>query len=385
MNRALLAGALFALVSFAAALLPGDDCPDAILLSQIQGDGSYGIAFNTSGMSDSPDTTCVTPNNPIRRDVWYKVPNVPTGVSVLVSTCGGATFDTMLGVYYCCGCAPVACNDDSPLCNGFQSRIVFTANQSSFYVRLGGWNTANGAGILNVTVGFQPPSPPPPPPPTPPPPPSNIPGDECSNAIVLSNITGVGLWELTFNNSGFTNSDPRVSCVSQPVRNDTWWTIPALRFNYTVEISTCGSTTADTILAAYRDSCSGPEIACNDDTPGCGTRSVITFTSTGTPLFFRLGYYTNFLVSGRFTVEVKPITDPVPGDECDNAIAVSGPGVNETILVQFNTSGSTRTIGVPACNINIGSDLFYFVTFGSSLVAGQTIVVSTCGGASALS
>ena len=132
------------------ALLPSylsaqaDDCSSA---SSISGLGNF--AFTTSGTSTDGPSACGN----IANDAWFTW-TAPTTESFTFSTCGAATYDTVL-VAYSGGCgslAQLACNDDTSGCSGNTSRISFSATAGqSYLIRIGGYNGATGTGTLTVS------------------------------------------------------------------------------------------------------------------------------------------------------------------------------------------------------------------------------------------
>ena len=123
-----------------------DPCANAITLS------SSGIAmFNTCGATtDGPTQPGCQPGS----DVWYKY-IAPCSGQVWVDTCL-ANFNTVLSVYSgnCGALNLLACNDDAAggPCIGSQgSFLTFNAVGGTTYtIRIGGFNNAQGWGLLRV-------------------------------------------------------------------------------------------------------------------------------------------------------------------------------------------------------------------------------------------
>jgi hypothetical protein len=116
----------------------------------IAGPGSY--AFSNVGATTDGPGAC----GALAADVWFDWTAATTD-AFEVSTCGGASFDTVIAVYDGSGCvgALLSCNDDS--C-GLQSTIIFNAIASSTYkIRMGGFSGAQGSGSFTVMVGVPPP------------------------------------------------------------------------------------------------------------------------------------------------------------------------------------------------------------------------------------
>ncbi|MBL8860711.1 MAG: hypothetical protein JNK02_01765 [Planctomycetes bacterium] len=87
------------------------------------------------------------------RDVWFRW-TAPSTAIYTVTTCGGASTDTVLAVYAgtgCPGAGALACNDDT--C-GLQSSATFTATAGADYViQLASYTgTAGGSGTFSFTV-----------------------------------------------------------------------------------------------------------------------------------------------------------------------------------------------------------------------------------------
>jgi len=118
--------------------------------------GAGDTPFCTSGATtDGPvNPACRTPLN----DVWYRYVATCEG-RVTVSTCTGASFDTVLTAYNTTQCSDLTdanvleCNDDAGCgVSGLQSSITFFARTGSAYlIRLGGYQGATGSGVVTVT------------------------------------------------------------------------------------------------------------------------------------------------------------------------------------------------------------------------------------------
>ena len=116
----------------------------------VSGNGpfSFNNASATTGSQGQPvcGVTC-------GRDVWF-VWTAPTTATYEVSTCGGTSIDSVIGVYAGSGCpsgGAIGCNDDA--CNT-QSIAAFAATQGSSYtIQLGSFNTsAGGSGTFTITL-----------------------------------------------------------------------------------------------------------------------------------------------------------------------------------------------------------------------------------------
>ena len=133
-------------LSAAAAAQGTDTCTTP---TPITGNGPF--SFNNSAATNTTaGTTCGAQG----RDLFW-VWTAPSTNTFEVSTCGGASFDTVVAVYAgntCPGGAPLSCNDDS--C-GLQSLASFAATSGTQYViRVGSYNGGTGgAGTFTINVG----------------------------------------------------------------------------------------------------------------------------------------------------------------------------------------------------------------------------------------
>ncbi|MCA9286603.1 MAG: FG-GAP repeat protein, partial [Phycisphaerales bacterium] len=120
--------------------------------------------FTTIGATGSSGSTedCVAA---LEADVWFAYVATCTG-QVTFSTCGMATFDTIIAVYPGCtygafplfpcqiASSPIACNDDAEGCSGLTSKVTIDATAGAcYFVRVGGYLGVWGFGTLTVTCG----------------------------------------------------------------------------------------------------------------------------------------------------------------------------------------------------------------------------------------
>jgi hypothetical protein len=128
---------------------PGDnnDCADRITVTEGQ------TPFTNAGATQDGPSLCGLMGS----DIWYNYVATATG-DVTIDTFGSG-YDTVLSVYDGCDCPPGAnlgCNDDSG--GTLQSQLVVPVVQGNCYkIQLGGFNGAQGTGVLNITAGGPPP------------------------------------------------------------------------------------------------------------------------------------------------------------------------------------------------------------------------------------
>ncbi|MBI5866418.1 MAG: hypothetical protein HZB38_18260 [Planctomycetes bacterium] len=326
-----------------------DDCALAIPISE------GAIAFSTVGAStDGPDECLEAGYTQIDSDIWY-VLSAPCTATMTVNTCGSG-FDTKVAVYSGANCpgvtSAIACNDDSAACGSgsLQSSVSFAATAGNIYlIRVGGYQGATGAGTLTI-AGCAPQ------------PPAN---DACGNAIWIA--AGVPLNGTTT----LATNDGTANCGASTASPDVWYRYRPTA-NATITAETCGSTSSyDTVLSSYTGTCGAlAQIACNDDTSGCGLLSRITWAGTaGVTYYIRVSGYSG--ASGNFRLSVTGGGGVVPpaNDDCS---ARAGIGLGAT---NFSTAGaSTDGISHAACG-QIYNDIWY--NFPAQ--ATGTLTISTCG------
>jgi hypothetical protein len=143
-----LAPALASLLLASTALAQGSNtCSTA---TGIAGTGTFPFS-NVGATSDGP-VACGS----IANDVWFDW-TAPSNDAFEVSTCGGASFDTVIAAYDGSSCVGplLSCVDDS--C-GLQTSVVFNATAASIYkIRIGGFAGASGSGTFSVSVTVPPP------------------------------------------------------------------------------------------------------------------------------------------------------------------------------------------------------------------------------------
>ncbi len=129
---------------------PNDDCADAIEIGEVVDLPFDNIDATTDGPDEPVDCSWFGYTH-IDSDVWYRY-TASCDADVTVSLCGSA-YDTKIAVYTDQECppqpGPITCNDDD--C-GLQSQVTFAASAGTAYlVRIGGYEGAQGAGILNIS------------------------------------------------------------------------------------------------------------------------------------------------------------------------------------------------------------------------------------------
>jgi hypothetical protein len=298
--------------------------------------GTGSIPFYT--LPGPPDAGIACSNNG-GADVWYVWTPACSGMATF-STCAGANFDTMLGIWDACGGTMLACNDDD--C-GLQSTIDLTVTGGTpYYIQVLGYNNQSGHGILTIDV--------------------NIPNDDCATATPIS---GAGSWNYCTAGAESDVINPCTSLASP----DVW-------FEYTadcaslVSFTTCGaSSTYDTVIGLF-DACGGNPLACNDDyLEGagypCGVNSrVDRYMLQGEQVWVQMaGYYGG---SGSSTLTVGTVCYNPPNDLCRLALPLHE-GTTSFTTVGATTDGPVEVaICTNAGDSNLNSDIWYTYTPATS-------------------
>lgn len=193
--------------------------------------------------------------------VWYRW-TAPSSGRVLLDTCSGTDFDTLLAVYTGTtvgGLAPVASADDG--C-GSTSRLLFTVTADTTYqIAIDGANRGWGTATGQFTLSWAPVTPP-----------AN---DAFAAAQVISGANG----SATGSNLGASKEPGEPDHAGHAGGASVWYRWTATT-NRTIRFDTCTGTEFDTLLAVYTGtSVNGlTEVASNDD--GCGTLSGVELAVT---------------------------------------------------------------------------------------------------------
>ena len=120
-----------------------DYCSGATAINEVTD-----LAFDTSPASASGvQPSCGGSSTP-PVDIWYAYTATITGDATF-DLCG-SSFDTRLAIWDACGGTELACNDDA--CSLQSSITMSVTSGTTYYVQVGGYNTASGAGDLTIQV-----------------------------------------------------------------------------------------------------------------------------------------------------------------------------------------------------------------------------------------
>jgi hypothetical protein len=345
---------------------PNDNCANASVAS----DGTT-IFSTLNATTDGPNepTSCnASGYTNIGNDIWYRWLATSTGTAT-VSTCG-SSFDTKIGIYTGCPTGSnqvIACNDDSNTCgtNSVQSSLTFTATSgATYWIRIGGYASGTGAPATgNGTLTIVPPVVQPPPPP---PAPAN---DDCATGAQWAAQGVVYTGDTTL-----ATLDGTATCGSSGTTRDVWYRYRPVTSG-TVTVSACGSS-YDTVVSVRRVSCTGTQVACNDDF--CGLSSQLTFPGTAnTTYYIRVSGYNGLF--GAYTLVINGgggVVPPTPpaNDNCANRVGI-GLGATQFTTVAATTDGPTHALCNFFGNNNVTNDVWYnYPCFTTG-----NLTIDTCG------
>jgi hypothetical protein len=270
-----------------------DDCVGAITV----GSGVYPFTTDLTFTDGPADSLCnFDGDNQVGSDIWFRYDAECAG-DVTVDVCMAATYDAKIAVY-AGGCpslvnSALACDDDG--CGGSRPQVTFLGqNDTTYHIRVGGFQGAQGEGTLTVDG------------------PECVPApinDACGTATTVGLGTGP-LTTLGATTDGFSESG--CGGTSQII-NDTWFRYFALEDG---DLTVTADGDFDTKVAIYGASCpsgSNQSLACNDDAGG--NSSSVTIPVTTFQLYrIRVGSPDGSVGTGTLTLSTGPIDDPCPGD-----------------------------------------------------------------------
>ena len=265
-------------------------------------------------------------------------------ISALLSEQGNQGNNDYIGIYYSLdGGTETAFDVNGYLINDFgtvtASQTGLNGNDLQLIVRLNNNNNSKRHRFDDIIV-MEP-----------------IPGDFCSNAIAIGEVT-----DLAFSTTNATQSGQNPGCGGNTDPYDIWYAYTPSASGIAM-FDLCGST-FDTRLAIW-DACGGNVLDCNDDDgPACsGLQSSIEMEVTfGTTYYVQVGGYNANTGDGDLTIQVIP--SPV-NDDCANATPI-----NEVTDLPFSTVAATQSGQNPGCGGNTDPyDIWYTYTPSASGIA----------------
>ena len=280
--------------------VPGDVCQDPIVIGSIEGE----IAFDTrcAATDGVPlPTSCRSGGSVQPRSDIFLQWTVPTAGDWRLSTCGTADFDTWLVAREGCGGNVLGCNDDAPACTGDTSSVELAGLSAgaTVLIQIGSPDGSQGLGSLLVE-SLEVPAPV---------------NDRCSDAIPL--LDGETVVRTVGATTDGGDLPEQCNSLGNPnLYNDVWYEyVPGCAGSVSMSFCADQSTTLDTKMAVYENTCDGVLVACSDD--ACGPRSEVVFdASCDTSYVVRIG---SFAVNGfgEAVLQVACSGEPCSGCPAD--------------------------------------------------------------------
>lgn len=318
-----------------------DNCANAITLSD-------GVPVEGSNVGATNDGTASCGSSGSSPDVWFAY-TPASSAQVTVSTCGTASFDTVLSIHSACGGGQVACLDDTTGCAGYTTRLVASLTGGVRYlIRVAGYNGATGSFTVSASGGG-----------------GGGPGPVAPANDACANRAGVGIGATPFTTVNATTDGPsHALCLSNGqslVANDVWFNHPATVTGNLV-VSTCGSG-FDTFLAVYDGyGCADFEsrlMACNDDfqcVGGTTQSQVVVPVVAGTSYTIRIGGFNGATGTGTLNLSMQPVSGERYALSFIAATTVPGVGTvqNEDVVV-YDTGTGSWSLLFDGSDVGLGS------------------------------
>jgi hypothetical protein len=210
--------------------------------------------------------------------------------------------------------------------------------------------------------------------------------DQCVNAITITEgVTQFCTFGATTDGPVFPPGSACIQFGYDSVNADIWYryTAPA---SGQVTFSTCG-TTWDTRLVAYGNALGTVAqcptdgfsfttiVACNDDFPGCGLGSQITFNVlAGNQYLVRVGGYTGYSGEGALSVHFVST-----GQTCEDAIQIDSIGASGVErFVTDTTWDNDPATDVSPCGDGDTVPQWFKVAIQCPLLQAGTVTITTC-------
>jgi hypothetical protein len=276
--------------------LPGAACPATVIPAQ------GGTFTGTTTGTSAQNAACVT-TGPAPERIFRWTPAVSGTATIQTCNATSTTYDTVVYVRSgTCTGPQISCNDDTTGCGtstdpsnphrGSRVRPTVVAGQT-YYIVVDGYGGAQGTFSLTVT------------------PPAPV---GCAATVIPpqgGTLTGTTSGASALNTSCVDTGDA-------PERVFAW--TPAVSGTATIQTCNVLGTTFDTVLYLRTGSCTGFQVACNDDTVGCGTSTDLLNPHRGSRLRPTVTAGTTYYLvvdgysgkRGNFSLTVSPPGAPVP-------------------------------------------------------------------------
>ncbi len=343
---------------------PNDDCATAEVITATPFAGSV----LATPSNDDIDVACnAAANVATRNGVWYQFTSTAEGGRLTLGETGPN--DVVIGVFGgfdCNGLSEMACFDAEA------NDIVDLPGNTTVWILVGMWSTATvPTGTYNLTANYA----------------AFVPG-ACCNPDGSCSITTINLCTTPSTWNGGASCEPN-PCPQPPAndncsnaevatvgtysgdnstastdgsatcgyenggKKDVWYSFTAPS-SHQIRFDTVGSAQSDTVLALF-DGCGGTQLACNDDGPGIGLKSLIDYgMSTGQTVYVRFASYGLTPTGGGYNLN---ITDLGPAGACCSATGTCAVVTSATCTGYFIGDGTTceaETCVLGACCLSSG-------------------------------
>lgn len=266
------------------------------------------------------------------------IPAADLALYVLSPTCPAGMFSTNCIV-----------GDDSGGSGTLEMVTFPIAAGTDYFIVVDGFLGASGPYDLVATVAI---------------PPAN---DSCAMATVINPALNPQTLTQSTTLATTAVTDPVMPCgsTSVPQQSNTVW------FSYTapsaqdVTVTTAGST-YDTVLAVWCPPCPTPTelVACNDDGPGLGLQSSVTFRAAAGQTYLIEVADFGSPGGGTLNLNVSSVSfTPPPNDACTAATPVTFGSNGGVFMACQSTAGATEPCGEPGIG---GASVWYQITVGKT-------------------
>ncbi len=294
-----------------------DNCSTAEVITATPFAGSVPATPN----NDDVDVACnAAANVATRSGVWYQFTSTAEGGRLTLGETGPN--DVVIGVFGgfdCNGLSEMACFDAEA------NDIVDLPGNTTVWILVGMWSTATvPTGTYNLTANYA----------------AFVPG-ACCNPDGSCSITTINLCTTPSTWNGGASCEPN-PCPQPPAndncsnaevatvgtysgdnstastdgsatcgyenggKKDVWYSFTAPS-SHQIRFDTVGSAQSDTVLALF-DGCGGTQLACNDDGPGIGLKSLIDYGMTnGQTAYVRVASYGLTPAGGGYNLNIAAI------------------------------------------------------------------------------
>jgi hypothetical protein len=343
---------------------PGNDnCSAAVTLTSSATCNPQAGTTVSSSQSQAP-ITCNAFTSTSAKDVWYNFTAFGAGDSVIVVSTG--TFDPIVQLFSgtCSTLVSLACADATAASGTEKIAIGTLTSGQVYFVRVYGWNGADGQFSICVKRASSPPLPP-----------AN---DNCSSAIFILPSTTCG--GPLYSSAGATQSLAPVNCngATSSSAPDVWFSFVASGTGDSVIVAPLGI--FDPIVELFSGTCTSTvSLGCSDNPSLAAAVEKISPGNLVAGTTYRVRVYGWNGGTGQFSFCIKQqVINPPANDNCSAAISLSSA---LTCNAQtFSTLNATQSRPPSACGgITSTSAQDVWFQFGPAITQGDSVIVTPIG------